>query len=97
MATFEEIQAWAERGRNAQAAIDALLGPHGGRPASDPPEAEPLLTPAEVAALFGVDPKTVRTWADAGKFGPGAVIRTPSGHRRYKAGPVLAMRDRRTR
>jgi hypothetical protein len=32
------------------------------------PEAEALLTPAEVAAMFRVDPKTVTRWAKAGKL-----------------------------
>ena len=31
-------------------------------------DAEPLLTPAEVAAMFRVDPKTVTRWAKAGKL-----------------------------
>ena len=31
-------------------------------------ETEKLLTPAEVAALFRVDPKTVTRWAKAGKL-----------------------------
>jgi excisionase family DNA binding protein len=43
---------------------------------------EPLLTPAEVAALFRVDPKTVTRWAKAGRL---ACIRTLGGHRRYPA------------
>ena len=43
---------------------------------------ENLLTPAEVAALFRVDPKTVTRWAKAGKL---TSIRTLGGHRRYKA------------
>ena len=30
------------------------------------PEAEPLLTPAEVATMFRVDPKTVTRWRVAG-------------------------------
>ena len=30
------------------------------------PDAEPLLTPAEVATMFRVDPKTVTRWAKAG-------------------------------
>lgn len=44
-----------------------------------------LLTPAEVAALFRVDPKTVTRWAKAGKL---SSIRTLGGHRRYKADEV---------
>lgn len=44
-------------------------------------EAEVLLTPAEVAEMFGVDPKTVTRWARAGKLGS---IRTLGGHRRYR-------------
>jgi excisionase family DNA binding protein len=42
--------------------------------------AERLLTPAEVASLFRVDPKTVTRWAKAGKL---SSIRTLGGHRRY--------------
>jgi excisionase family DNA binding protein len=38
------------------------------------------MTPAEVAALFRVDPKTVTRWADAGKM---TAVRTLGGHRRY--------------
>jgi excisionase family DNA binding protein len=38
------------------------------------------MTPAEVAALFRVDPKTVTRWADAGKL---TAVRTLGGHRRY--------------
>jgi excisionase family DNA binding protein len=45
------------------------------------PDAEKLLTPAEVAALFRVDPKTVTRWAKAGKL---SSIRTLGGHRRYR-------------
>lgn len=39
-----------------------------------------LLTPAEVAAFFRVDPKTVTRWAKAGKI---RSIRTAGGHRRF--------------
>jgi excisionase family DNA binding protein len=46
---------------------------------------EALLTPAEVAALFRVDPKTVTRWAKAGKL---SSIRTLGGHRRYRAEEV---------
>ena len=42
--------------------------------------AQELMTPAEVAALFRVDPKTVTRWADGGKL---TAIRTLGGHRRY--------------
>ncbi len=46
---------------------------------------EVLLTPAEVASLFRVDPKTVTRWAKAGKL---TSIRTLGGHRRYKESEV---------
>jgi len=39
-----------------------------------------LLTPAEAAALIGVDPKTVSRWAASGKI---TSILTPGGHRRF--------------
>lgn len=48
------------------------------------PTAE-LLSPAEVAALFGVDPKTVTRWARAGKL---TAVRTLGGHRRFYAAEV---------
>ncbi len=51
-------------------------------------EAEVLLTPAEVAALFRVDPKTVTRWAKAGKL---SSIRTLGGHRRYRESEVKAL------
>ena len=50
------------------------------------PDAETLLTPAEVAALFRVDPKTVTRWARAGKI---SAIRTLGGHRRVREAEVL--------
>lgn len=46
---------------------------------------EPLLTPAEVAKLFRVDPKTVTRWAQAGRL---RSVRTLGGHRRYPAAAV---------
>jgi excisionase family DNA binding protein len=49
-----------------------------------------LLTPAEVAALFRVDPKTVTRWAKAGKL---SSIRTLGGHRRYRADEVRRFLD----
>ena len=53
-----------------------------------PHEPETLLTPAEVAAMFRVDPKTVTRWAKAGKL---SSIRTLGGHRRYRASEVSAL------
>ncbi len=47
-----------------------------------------LLTPREVADLFGVDPMTVRRWAAAGRIGS---VRTPGGHRRYRESEVRAL------
>ena len=52
------------------------------------PQAETLLTPAEVAALFRVDPKTVTRWAKAGKL---TSIRTLGGHRRYRESEVRGL------
>lgn len=44
-----------------------------------------LMTPAEVAKAFRVDPKTVSRWAVSGKL---TTIRTLGGHRRYLAAEV---------
>ncbi len=44
-----------------------------------------LLTPAEVAAMFRVNPKTVTRWARAGKLN---AIRTLGGHRRFRAAEI---------
>ena len=49
---------------------------------------EVLLTPAEVARLFRVDPKTVTRWAKAGKL---TAIRTLGGHRRYRKSEVQSL------
>ena len=46
-----------------------------------------LLTPAEVAALFRVNPKTVTRWSRAGKL---PSIKTLGGHRRFRAADVKA-------
>lgn len=51
-------------------------------------EAEKLLTPAEVAVMFRVDPKTVTRWAKAGKL---TSIRTLGGHRRYREAEIRAL------
>ena len=46
-----------------------------------------LLTPAEVAALFRVNAKTVTRWARAGKL---SAVRTLGGHRRFRRDEVEA-------
>jgi excisionase family DNA binding protein len=50
--------------------------------------AEPLLTPAEVAALFCVSPRTVTRWARIGRL---SVVWTLGGHRRYREAEVRAL------
>ena len=45
-----------------------------------------LMRPAEVAALFGVSPKTVSRWAEDGKL---PSIRTRGGHRRFAEDEVI--------
>ena len=52
---------------------------------AEQPHAEALLTPAEVAALFRVNPKTVTRWARAGKI---TAIRPLGGHRRLSASEI---------
>lgn len=55
----------------------------------DTPRApDDLLTPAEVAAIAFVDPKTVGRWARAGKI---PFERTPGGHRRFRSSDVAAL------
>lgn len=44
-------------------------------------EYDALLTPAEVASIFRVDPKTVTRWANTGRL---KSIRTIGGHRRFR-------------
>lgn len=56
--------------------------------AGTPNQPEALLTPAEVAAMFRVDPKTVTRWAKAKKI---SSIRTLGGHRRYKESEIRAL------
>ena len=54
------------------------------------PDAEILLTPREVAELFGVDPKTFSRWGKAGKL---TSIRTLGGHRRFRKSEVDDLRN----
>jgi len=68
------------------------------RPSSAPRESDSsctvLLTPAEVAARFRVDPKTVTRWAQAGKI---PSVRTLGGHRRFPAEEIERLLDESTR
>ncbi|HTV12293.1 MAG TPA: BldC family transcriptional regulator [Acidimicrobiales bacterium] len=54
------------------------------------PQADALLTPAEVAQRFRVNPKTVTRWARAGKI---TAIRTLGGHRRFRAAEISRLLD----
>lgn len=56
-----------------------------GTPVAELTQPDALLTPAEVAALFRVNPKTVTRWARAGKI---SAIRTLGGHRRFRASEI---------
>lgn len=49
---------------------------------------DPLLTPAEVAEMFRVDPKTVTRWAHQGRL---KSINTPGGHKRFRTSTVMAL------
>jgi excisionase family DNA binding protein len=48
-----------------------------------------LLNRREVAALFGVAPRTITRWATSGRLTP---LRTPGGHFRFRADEVDALR-----
>jgi excisionase family DNA binding protein len=53
-----------------------------------PPSSEPLLTPAEVAGLFGVDSRTVSRWERAGRL---RAVRTLGGHRRFREREIRSL------
>ncbi|ONH55440.1 hypothetical protein CcI49_28360 [Frankia sp. CcI49] len=62
----------------------------------DPPAAPidddtELMTPAEVQRELRISPSTLRRWANDGDI---EVVRLPSGHRRYPAAVVTAIRRR---
>ena len=44
-----------------------------------------LMTPSEVAAIFGVNPKTITKWSNEGRL---TCVRTLGGHRRFERGAV---------
>ncbi|MFF4413539.1 BldC family transcriptional regulator [Streptosporangium sp. NPDC001559] len=56
--------------------------------ATGPGTTERLLTPGEVARIFGVDPKTVNRWALTGRI---PSVRTPSRQRRYRETDIKAL------
>lgn len=47
-----------------------------------------LLTPAEVAQMFRVSPKTVTRWARTGRI---SAVRTLGGHRRFRADEIRGL------
>ena len=57
---------------------------------ADPSGDDALLTPGEVAAIFGVNPKTVTRWERSGRL---RAVRTLGGHRRFVAGEVTRLRE----
>ena len=57
-------------------------------PAPAPQPERQLMTPAEVAAAFNCDPKTVTRWAKAGKL---TSFKTLGGHRRYDGAEVQGL------
>lgn len=56
-----------------------------------PAMAEQLLTPQQVAAIYGVHPKTVVRWSNTGRL---PCIFTPNGHRRFQLSVVKAQLKR---
>jgi DNA-binding transcriptional MerR regulator len=50
-----------------------------------------MLEPREVAYLYQVNPKTVTRWHAKGKLTDVHVIKTPGGHRRFRAGDIKAL------
>jgi hypothetical protein len=53
-------------------------------------EADPLVTPGEVAKAFRVNPKTVTRWSKRKVDGLPS-IKTPGGHRRYRKSHLDAL------
>lgn len=51
-------------------------------------ETDRMLMPADVARLFGVNVKTIRKWALAGKL---TAVRTLGNHRRYRESHIRVL------
>jgi excisionase family DNA binding protein len=62
-----------------------VRGREGVAMSNDQADADKLLTPAEVAAMFRVNAKTVTRWARSGRL---SAIKTMGGHRRYRLSEV---------
>ena len=60
----------------------------------DPVEYPVTLTAGEFAAVMGVDPKTIYSWARAGKV---RYAKTPGGNYRFSKSDVDALRARGAR
>ncbi len=66
----------------------------GGWPArSSTTATDDLLTSAEVAALFGVDRRTVVLWAKRGRL---PALRTPGGQHRFRADEIRRLLETST-
>lgn len=52
-----------------------------------------VLTPAQVAAIYHVDPKTVARWHGQGRL---VAVRTLGGHRRFRRGDLPQPSSART-
>jgi predicted site-specific integrase-resolvase len=61
-------------------------------PRKSPEPDDSLLTPREVAEMFGVRTTTIARWSRLGVLEP---MRTPGGHRRYRLGDVRKIHGRK--
>ncbi len=87
----ERADVWRETvERRDRRGRDPAQSGGGGMSRHDVLDGDRLLTRAEVASLFRVEPKTVTRWAQAGRLGS---IRTLGGHRRFRESEVRALLD----
>ena len=97
LSTPPERNSWKLRKSRPMQIRQAQIGswkthrvPRGGRRdgvamSNEQTDADKLLTPAEVAAMFRVNAKTVTRWARSGRL---SAIKTMGGHRRYRLSEV---------
>ncbi len=81
---------WCYRPMSARSVPSRTKEHTEGNPLTEYKTPDPLLTPAEVAAMFRVNPKTVTRWARAGKI---TAIRTLGGHRRFRTSEIQRCMD----